>query len=161
MTLTTLAFAVNFTGAVQAADVQRDFSGNMRFWFGDRFTAQPVVRLNSDDPALQNYKQIGNFAIGGAPFSIPDVTLIYYAPIGAFKDATGEVFEGVIALPEGETKVGATCAFVGASTGNIKNIGDNSKNDRVIIHLSKSEIELIEETRCLAIQRRSQQMPTL
>lgn len=150
-TLTGLAFAVSFTGAVEA----QSFGDGMRLWFGDKFSAQPAVRVNSDDPTLKDYKQIGNFAIGAAPFSTPDKTLIFYAPIGAFKDVKGQNFEGVIALPDGKTEMGATCAFIGAATGNVIHLGDNGITDRVIIQLSESEIDLVEETGCLAIQRRS------
>jgi hypothetical protein len=140
-------------GATQMANAQ-----DIRFYFGDQFTAEPLRVLKSDSSALEGYHdKSGTFEVLSYSYHEPYRGIVLVIPKTLLEGPFDPEAEGLIFKNDGYQEGGA-CAFLVEQAGNVYVLPDRNHNYmRVIVELSGREIDRAVELNCLAVQRRSGQ----
>ncbi len=139
------------TSTAQAQDI--------RYFYGDQFSAQSLTTIEPDSPVLNGFGLSGIFEEVSNYYVEPTSHLIVAIPKEFFADPAHQNLPGIILRNENYEE-GGLCAFLNAYAGDVDVLPDrNHTYLRAVVALSEREMDTAFDLGCLAIQRRGAPRP--
>lgn len=153
-----IGVSMAFAGAVNARELDYGLPSDMKFWYGDKESPASLSVIEKKAALALDFKMGGFFVIAGSSQPDVDKAVIIVIPKDFYTKPENQNLAGLLIKPE-EGEIENECVFIDRYSAKMLILNPLSNRDfyRVSIKgISQAQTDVIEETGCIALQRRNQ-----